>query len=262
MTRRHHARGLTLLVLLLGLWGVPPSTHAQVVVDDSGKVGIGTVNPTAKLHAAGSGGIANLQRSSSSGTAYIQFLDQDGNAFGYVGQGGAGADNLQVASYHGAAAVYGAGAYLDGSASVNGFAAVRPLSSGGNTNICIFMGGPSSAYAILATCSSSHRYKEDISPLHPDFDQLLKLQGIKFKWKDRDEKGVGLIAEDVAERIPELVTYKDGKIEGVEYRLLSVFLLELVKKQDLQIKDQKNQIEGLWREVKDIRSTVRSLNSQ
>ncbi|MBI3051832.1 tail fiber domain-containing protein [Candidatus Woesearchaeota archaeon] len=94
----------------------------------------------------------------------------------------------------------------------------------------------------LSTCSSSRRYKEDIKPLIVDKSKVFQLQPVSFKWKGRNESGVGLIAEDVEPVIPEIVGYYDGRIESVEYKLLTVYLLDIVKKQDKTIQEleQKN----------------------
>ena len=46
----------------------------------------------------------------------------------------------------------------------------------------------------------------------------------------------GLIAEQVAQYCPELVSWFEGEIDSVRYDLLSVQLLNVVKHQDAQIK--------------------------
>ena len=108
------------------------------------------------------------------------------------------------------------------------------------------------------TTSSSARFKEDISDLKIDSSKIFNLSPKQFKWKskeiiDTDDKGnqtktstiptkdYGLIAEEVAEIIPDLVTYENidgGLVEsdaddsiplGVKYNGLLVMLLEEVK---------------------------------
>jgi hypothetical protein len=95
-----------------------------------------------------------------------------------------------------------------------------------------------SAPYVLSFCSSSARYKEDIVPLAFDGEKLLALRPVEFKWKDSGEPGVGLVAEEVAKVIPELVTYNDkGEIEGVRYDQLAVYLLEMVKQQQRELSE-------------------------
>ena len=47
----------------------------------------------------------------------------------------------------------------------------------------------------------------------------------------------GLIAEETAEHVPELTTYFGGEIDGIDYSLLGVALLPVVKQQQQQIND-------------------------
>jgi hypothetical protein len=88
----------------------------------------------------------------------------------------------------------------------------------------------------IATCSSSARYKDDVAALPFDGDRVLDLRPVQFTWKDSGEPGVGLVAEEVAEALPELVTYNDaGEVEGVQYDKLTVYLLELLKQHEAKI---------------------------
>jgi hypothetical protein len=109
--------------------------------------------------------------------------------------------------------------------------------SGGAVSICRRTDvGDFFGLHVLAACPpSSARYKEDIQPLQFDRDKLLALQPVDFKWKDRDERSVGLVAEDVEAVLPELVTYENGKVEGVNYELLSVYLLEILKEHEQEL---------------------------
>ncbi|MCO4257420.1 tail fiber domain-containing protein [Pseudarthrobacter cellobiosi] len=88
---------------------------------------------------------------------------------------------------------------------------------------------------------SSVRYKMNIRAHHTDPAKVLNLTPVLY---DRipipplaattDE--YGLIAEQVAQHCPELVTWFNGEIDSVRYDLLGVALLPVVKHQDAQIK--------------------------
>lgn len=73
---------------------------------------------------------------------------------------------------------------------------------------------------------ATYRYPEDA-----DGNRLVgpaqKIEGAKNEY--------GLIAEEVANTLPEIVTYYDGVIDGVRYDLLGVALLPVVKAQQAQI---------------------------
>ncbi len=89
----------------------------------------------------------------------------------------------------------------------------------------------------LGTISSSRRYKEDIQPMADASDRLLQLRPVQFRYKKPDANGekpiqYGLIAEEVAEVLPELVvTNKDGQPETVAYHLLPAMLLNELQKE-------------------------------
>ena len=87
--------------------------------------------------------------------------------------------------------------------------------------------------------TSSRRYKQDIQPMGNASSALLKLEPVTFRYKEANEQGqkpvqFGLIAEDVAKVMPELVVYdEDGNPETVAYQTLSSLLLnELQKEHD------------------------------
>ena len=85
---------------------------------------------------------------------------------------------------------------------------------------------------------SSLRYLDNIQPLDINPNKLLELEPSTFTWKNDSQKmlNVGLIAEQVLEQIPELVTYNDhGQVNGVRYQWLVMLLIELAKQQQNEI---------------------------
>jgi len=91
--------------------------------------------------------------------------------------------------------------------------------------------------------TSSARYKENIRELEVDTSKLYNLKPSTFNNKKTPEKiDFGLIAEEVEEFVPELVSYnEDGQVESVKYSLLSVLLLQELKKLRQEIDDLKNE---------------------
>jgi hypothetical protein len=86
---------------------------------------------------------------------------------------------------------------------------------------------------------SSKRFKNDIESLdNAQAGQLNKLRPVSFIYK-KDETNrmqFGLIAEEVAEILPELVTYdKDGHIHGLKYDMLTPLLVKMVQLQQESI---------------------------
>src|SRR5208282_3170341 len=84
--------------------------------------------------------------------------------------------------------------------------------------------------------SSSRRYKEDIQDMGDASRGLTDLRPVTFRYKKAAEDGskplqYGLIAEEVAEVYPDLVVYKDGQPDAVQYQMLPAMLLNEVQKQ-------------------------------
>lgn len=85
---------------------------------------------------------------------------------------------------------------------------------------------------------SSERFKDNIQALDTDLEHILALQPVSYTYKPAyqtfsksigGKNQVGLIAEDVATMIPELVIYQEGQAVNVDYEKLSVMVLKLAQ---------------------------------
>lgn len=85
--------------------------------------------------------------------------------------------------------------------------------------------------------TSSIRYKENVRDLDIDTAKVLSLRPVKFDSKISDKKnGVGFIAEEVAREVPDLATIdKEGRINGVKYDKVAIYLLGVIKEQQAEI---------------------------
>jgi hypothetical protein len=80
------------------------------------------------------------------------------------------------------------------------------------------------------TESSSIRFKENIQPLEPALAKVEQLNPVTYTKITSQEEEIGLIAEEVAELFPEVVTYnEEGQPQGIQYQRLSVILLKAVQ---------------------------------
>lgn len=80
----------------------------------------------------------------------------------------------------------------------------------------------------LGVQTSSARYKRHIQTMGTRSQGLLQLRPVTFRYKEdaQGELEYGLIAEEVAEVYPELVTRSDnGEVESVRYHALIPMLL-------------------------------------
>lgn len=124
-----------------------------------------------------------------------------------------------------------------------------------STTLCVL-----GLFNVPARCSSSIRFKKDVTDFGSAIDLIRKLRPVSFRWKETEMPDLGLIAEEVAAVEPLLATYgKDGEIQGVKYKLLGVVLINVVKEQHDQIETQNKLIEE---QSKANQSIVEKLNSQ
>lgn len=108
---------------------------------------------------------------------------------------------------------------------VAGTLRVDTLGTGGATPLCL-----NTTTNQLATCSSSLRYKTEVTPFTPGLGLVDRLEPIAFAWKDDGLRDVGFAAEAVASVDPRLVTYNGaGQVEGVKYDRLTTALVNAVK---------------------------------
>jgi hypothetical protein len=103
---------------------------------------------------------------------------------------------------------------------------------------------------MIASCSSSRRYKDHISPLASGIELVNRLRPVTFNWKTTDEPDLGLIAEEVAEVEPLLITRNaKGEIEGVKYTQLTAVLINAIKQQQEQIRQLQKALEEMGSKV-------------
>ena len=120
----------------------------------------------------------------------------------------------------------------------------------------------------IGTLSSSRRYKEDIKPMDQASEALFALEPVTFRYKKEIDRAralsFGLIAEEVAEISPDLITRdRDGKPETVRYDAVNAMLLnEFLKEhrkneeQEATIARQQKQIEALAADLQKISAQI------
>jgi hypothetical protein len=95
--------------------------------------------------------------------------------------------------------------------------------------------------------NSSVRFKEDVRPLRDDFSKVLLLEPKSFTYKGSGARGIGYTAEEVAAAdLGELVAFDaDGQPLGVHYKMISIYLLELLKDQQAALAEVRAEIATL-----------------
>ncbi|HUR99040.1 MAG TPA: tail fiber domain-containing protein [Pyrinomonadaceae bacterium] len=228
------------------------SINGVNLADADTNVGIGTTAPSARFHVVGS---------SSAGTTPIAIVESSGVqiplAFKNLGIEVAriranNLGNLFISTVGGsekniffrAGDDSGTDMYIDGATGnvgigttsptdkldVTGSMRVSVLGTGGVTSLC------RNATNQISTCSSSARYKSNITTFSSGLDLIRKLRPVSFRWRESGKPDLGLVAEDVAAVEPLLTIANDkGQVEGVKYDRVGVVLVNAVQEQQAEI---------------------------
>jgi len=105
--------------------------------------------------------------------------------------------------------------------------------------------------------TSDVKLKKDIRTLDGALEMVMRLRGVSFHWDPGSEKAVstdpsdqiGLVAQEVEQVLPELVTETSRGYKALNYGKLSAVLVEAVKEQQEMIEQQQQLIEELTRRI-------------
>jgi hypothetical protein len=112
------------------------------------------------------------------------------------------------------------------------------LSGAASEVASISSAGTFSATAITET--SARELKTNITPMSNSLDKIMALQGVNFDWKDgRGGKQIGLIADDVANVVPEVVQFNETSPTSLQYSKMVALLIEGMKEQQNEINELK-----------------------
>ncbi len=91
--------------------------------------------------------------------------------------------------------------------------------------------------------TSDARLKDDIQPINDALSSVLQLQGKTYRWKeDHHKQDIGLIAQEVEQVFPELVTEDANGFKAIAYSRLTAVLIEAIKEQQGQMISQQQQM--------------------
>jgi hypothetical protein len=133
------------------------------------------------------------------------------------------------------------------------------LTSSGNNNLCFRYEG---TYGVLATCSSSLRYKTNVENFNGGLELVKRLRPVTFNWKADGTRDVGFIAEEVNQVEPLFNNYNpNGEIEGVKYAQITTALVNSVKEQQAQIEQQTAENQKLQEQLKQQQAQIDALKA-
>ena len=127
---------------------------------------------------------------------------------------------------------------------------------------------------IAGTCSSDRRLKKNIVPFAPMLDKVTALQPVRYFWRSEEfpnrhfgnSQNYGLVAQDVEQVLPELVTTGVDGFKAVDYSGLPLLTIQAVKDLKLEVtdlksdaNDLKSENDGLKRRVAELERLIKEL---
>ena len=88
---------------------------------------------------------------------------------------------------------------------------------------------------------SDLKLKENVEIIENPIDTVIKIEGVDFTWKETGKQSMGVIAQQLEETLPQLVSGED--IKTVNYNGLVGLLIEVVKDQQKQIDELRSRLD-------------------
>ncbi|MHC4268860.1 MAG: tail fiber domain-containing protein [Planctomycetota bacterium] len=218
------------------LWA---TNSSDIYNTNTGKVGIGTANPEAKLHVVGAHPLL-IDNTGSPTNDSILF-----RRFGVNKYSLAVTEDPSLFIFDHAAQAFRFALISNGNVGINDTAPSERLTVGGNVKATSFIQ------------VSSRELKEDITVISTKeaIETIQGLNPIKFKYKAdiTEEEQLGFIAEDV----PELVATKDRK--GLSSMDMTAVLVRVVQDQQRVLIEQQETMETMRQEIQKMKLTMNTL---
>ena len=210
-----------------------------VVNDETRNIGIGTTNPTSKLHVSGDVRVSGVITA----TTFVGTL------------AGAASSTTNIPNLTGAITSVNTTTSLGSFTSLQLLTALTDETGTGSN---VFSASPTftgtvNVAALTAsgnlsaaeyTATSDINLKENIKQVESASELVSKLEGVHFSWKETGKETIGVIAQQIEEHLPQLVQTGDTH-KTVNYNGLIGVLIEAVKEQGAQIAALQAEIEEL-----------------
>jgi hypothetical protein len=205
----------------------------RMIINNSGRVGIGYTNPGSKLSVNGDGGFVS---NSSSRVLYLtQHVANDGNIIQFLDQSG---NNVwEVVGRNTAFYIYNNNVgqhsiYVN--PSTNNVSIKKTTSS-----YALDVNGEIRASDDIIAFSDV-RKKTNIKTIENSLNKVNKLRGVEFNKTSNNKKSIGVIAQEIEKIIPEVVHTDDNGYKSVAYGNITGLLIEAVKELNDKVQELEN----------------------
>ena len=180
-----------------------------------------------------------------------------------------GNDNTAVGDSAGAGLTVGSGNVYIGSLIVpsaedeSDTTRIRNIYSSVATTRAVYIDGDNK----IGTLSSSRRYKDEIKPMDQASETLYSLKPVTFRYKKEVDRSralsFGLIAEEVAEVDPDLITRdKEGQPQTVRYEAVNAMLLNEFLKEHAKVQQLEASVDALATQIKEQKAKIEKVSVQ
>lgn len=113
------------------------------------------------------------------------------------------------------------------------------LTVGGGAGIAgaLYVGGQ--AYAAAFQATSDSRLKSDVVEIAGAVGKIQQIRGVDFVWKESGKSDTGVIAQEVEQVLPHVVSETEAGTKTVDYSRITALLIQAVKEQQDQIDELK-----------------------
>jgi len=130
------------------------------------------------------------------------------------------------------------------------FSSASFATTGSNTFIGnqIITGSISATSDITAFSTSDKQLKDNITLIPNSLEKITKIGGYTFDWNDKQDiyevgsHDIGVIAQEIEEILPEVVTTRDNGYKAVKYEKIVPLLIEAIKELKAEVDDLKSKV--------------------
>lgn len=216
--------------LVIGPWS--DSGGKGIRITNDGSVGVGVSVPARRLDVNGTSQFRDNIKVNTNGIT--------------VDAGGITVTAGGITVTAGGITVTAGGANIGGNFSATGtgsFGSTLTVSSNGAniTGDVLVTGNLRATQDIVAFHTSDRQLKNNITPITSALEKVNKISGVSFDWNEEKQstftgRDIGVVAQEIEEVLPEIVTMRDDGFKAVRYEKIIPLLIEAIKELNKKVR--------------------------